>query len=108
MDRFESVLEAHCETQLNTPDLCAAIGVPERTLRIYCAASLGMSPGSYIRLRRLNLVRVQLQRADPDTRSVAGIAKQFGFSELGRFAAVYRGIFGEAPSATLWGPHKPP
>ena len=45
-----------------------------------------MSPGQYARLRRLNLVRAALQRADPATASVSAIARQHGFSELGRFA----------------------
>jgi AraC-like DNA-binding protein len=108
MDRLETVLETHCSTQLDTRALCAAIDVPERTLRVYCAESLGMSPGSYVRLRRLNFARATLQRSDPATGSVAQTAKQYGFSELGRFAAVYRRVFGKPPSATLWGPHKLP
>ena len=62
-----------------------------------------MSPGQYERLRRLNLVRTALRRADPETASVTEIAKQHGFSELGRFAVAYRLLFGEAPSITLHG-----
>jgi AraC-like DNA-binding protein len=106
MDRFEMLLETHCQMRLYSRQLCAAVGVPERTLRVYCTDSLGMSPGSYVRLRRLNLARAMLQRSNPATGSVAETAKQYGFSELGRFAAVYRRAFGETPSATLWGPHK--
>jgi AraC-like DNA-binding protein len=108
MDRLETILEANCATQLDTHTLCAAIGVPERTLRVYCADTLGMSPGSYGRLRRLNLARATLRRSDPATLSVAETARQYGFSELGRFAAAYRRVFGERPSATLWAPHKLP
>jgi AraC-like DNA-binding protein len=62
-----------------------------------------MSPGQYARLRRLNLVRAALRRADPAATSIAEIARQYGFSELGRFAAAYRTAFGETPSATLRG-----
>jgi AraC-like DNA-binding protein len=62
-----------------------------------------MSPNQYIRLRRLNLVHVALQDADPATENVAKTARRYGFSELGRFAAVYRSVFGENPSTTLWG-----
>ena len=32
---------------------------------------------------------------------VAAIAARWGFSNLGRFAAMYRGEFGETPSMTL-------
>jgi AraC-like DNA-binding protein len=66
-----------------------------------------MSLGSYARLRRLNLVRRSLQRADPAIGSVAAIAKQFGLSELGHFARHIGGVFGETLSATLWSPAKP-
>jgi AraC-like DNA-binding protein len=83
------------------PELCVEIGVPERTLRLCCAEFLGMSPSRYLRLRRLNMVRTELRRADPATARVAEIARRYQFSELGRFAATYRAVFGEMPSDTL-------
>jgi AraC-like DNA-binding protein len=101
MIRFEEALSARMGRQPSMPELCAAIGVPERTLRICCAEFLGVSPGRYLRLRRLNMVRAALRGADPATARVAEIAQRFQFSELRRFAAAYRAIFGETPSATL-------
>jgi AraC-like DNA-binding protein len=101
MTRFESALRMDSDKPPSLPELCATIGVPERTLRDCCARVLGVSPGRYIRLKRLNLVHAELRRADPVTTSVAQIARRYRFSELGRFAAVYRRIFGEFPSATL-------
>jgi AraC-like DNA-binding protein len=99
--RFEDVLTAQPERQLQIPELCAAIGVPERTLRICCAEFLGMSPNRYVRLQRLNLVRAALRCVDSPTTTVAELARRYGFSELGRFAAIYRTVFGETPSTTL-------
>jgi AraC-like DNA-binding protein len=99
--RFESVLAGNFERQLQIPELCAAIGVPERTLRICCAEFLGMSPTRYVRLQRLNTVHAALQRAHFHKTTVKEIAKRYGFSELGRFAAIYRTVFGETPSTTL-------
>jgi AraC family ethanolamine operon transcriptional activator len=101
MARFEDHLSSHCYEQVPMPELCAAIDVPERTFRIRCVKSLGMSPGNYARLRRLNLVRNVLRRADPAATTVAEVARRHGFSELDRFAGAYRAVFGEAPSATL-------
>jgi AraC-like DNA-binding protein len=101
MGRFEAVLSTERDRQISTPELCAGVGVSERTLRTCCVAVLGMSPGSYVRLRRLGHVRTALTRADPATASIAEIARRHGFSELGRFAAAYRMAFGEAPSITL-------
>jgi transcriptional regulator GlxA family with amidase domain len=100
MVRFQAVLEKHGDTQLSTRELWAAVGVPTRTLTICCAEFLGMSPGKYVRLRRLNLVRAALRRA-PATASVSELARRYGFTELGRFAVAYRALFGEAPSTTL-------
>jgi AraC-like DNA-binding protein len=104
MVRFEETLAAQFHQPLRIPDLCAAIGVPERTLRMYCAKVLGMSPTRYLRLRRLNMVRTTLRRSDPEASSIAEVARSHGFSEMGRFAAIYRSTFGETPSTTLRGP----
>jgi transcriptional regulator GlxA family with amidase domain len=105
--RFEDVLAAHPERYLQISELCAAVGVPERTLRMCCAEFLGMSPNRYLRLRRLNMVRAVLRRTDSPPTSVEEAARCYGFSELGRFAAIYRTMFGEMPSATLQGARLP-
>jgi AraC-like DNA-binding protein len=101
ISRFEDVLAAHSGRHLKIPELCAAIGVPERILRICCAEVLGMGPSRYLRLRRLNMAHAALRRSDAATASVADVAREYGFSELGRFAAIYRTMFGETPSTTL-------
>jgi AraC-like DNA-binding protein len=101
MVRFEEAMTAHIGRHLPIPQLCADIGVPERTLRMCCAEFLGMSPTRYFLLRRLNMARSALQRADPANASVAEIARSCQFRELGRFAVTYRTTFGETPSATL-------
>jgi AraC-like DNA-binding protein len=101
MARFEKILASPEDVQRSMPEIAAAIRVSERTLRKCCGTFLGMSPGRYARLRRLNLARAALRRAVPATASVGAIAKQYGFTELGRFAVAYRTIFGETPSTTL-------
>jgi AraC-like DNA-binding protein len=103
MIRFEQVLASRGDRPLPVPELCAAVGVAERTLRACCAQFLSMSPQGYVRLRRLNLARSALMRTEPTAANVRTIARQYGFSELGRFAAAYRAVFGETPSATLRG-----
>src|SRR6266436_2281433 len=101
MVRFEEVLADHPNRQLHLPELCALIGVSERTLRSCCAEFLGISPSRYVLLRRLKQVRIALRDADPVRSNVADIARGDGFTELGRFAGAYRNAFGEAPSTTL-------
>ena len=101
MVRFEDTLGKRIDQKLNMGALCAEIGVPERTLRMCCAEFLGVSPTRYLLLRRLNKARAALRRADPSTTSVAEVARNHQFVELGRFAVTYRTTFGELPSATL-------
>ena len=75
---------------------------------IATVAALALTGVLYLILRRLNRVRRALLRADPATATVAEHARRHGFTELGRFAVIYRTVFGESPSTTLRrlrGPH---
>jgi AraC-like DNA-binding protein len=99
--KFEEYLEANPNTPLYLPEICAAIGAAERTLRVACEQHLGMGPIRYLALRRMHLVRRALSRATPSTTTVTKIATDYGFWELGRFSVNYRALFGETPSATL-------
>jgi AraC-like DNA-binding protein len=99
--RFEDIVAKDTERQLQMPELCRVIGVSERTLRTCCAEFLNMTPSRYIRLKHLNMVRAALRRADSLEATVGDLASSYGFSELGRFAGLYRTMFGETPSATL-------
>ncbi|SCB07376.1 Helix-turn-helix domain-containing protein [Bradyrhizobium shewense] len=101
MVRFEEALSKRIDQNLNMPTLCAEIGVAERTLRMCCAEILGVSPTRYLLLQRLNKARAALQRADPSKASVAEVARNHQFLELGRFSVTYRTTFGESPSTTL-------
>ena len=96
--RFEEFLEANPDTPLYLTEICAAIGVAERTLRVACEEHLGMGPIRYLSLRRMHLVRRGLLRADPSTATVRRLATDHGFWELGRFSVAYRTLFGETPS----------
>jgi AraC-like DNA-binding protein len=102
--RLEDAFAANRGRVLYLPELCAAAGVPARTLEAYCREYLGMGPRRYLWLRRMHLVRRALIAADRRHMSVTGIANDHGFTELGRFAVHYRTLFGEVPSATLQRP----
>jgi transcriptional regulator GlxA family with amidase domain len=102
--RFEEFLEANPNTPLYLPEICAAIGAAERTLRAACEERLGMGPIRYLTLRRMHLVHRALVRTPPSTATVTQVATDHGFWELGRFAVAYRELFGEPPSATLQRP----
>jgi AraC-like DNA-binding protein len=99
--RFKEFLEANPNTPLYMPEICAAVGAAERTLRVACEEHLGMGPIRYLALRRMHLVRRALLQANPWRTTVTRIATDHGFWEMGRFSGAYRALFGETPSATL-------
>jgi AraC-like DNA-binding protein len=101
MVRFEEVLATHPYRKLRLAEVCRGFGVSDRMIHSFCLTFLGISPQRYIRLRRLHLVHAAILRADGERVRVAELARRAGFTQLGRFAALYRGTFGETPSTTL-------
>ncbi len=99
--RFEDFLATNPDRPLYLTEICAAIGVAERTLRASCEEHLGMGPIRFLTLRRMHLVRRTLLREDPSRSTVTRIVTDHGFWELGRFSVAYHTLFGEPPSATL-------
>jgi AraC-like DNA-binding protein len=79
MGRFHRAVEEDREQPLYIPELCATIGVPDRTLRVCCQEQLGMSPKRYLLLRRMNLARRALHDGSPATMTVTQVAAQYGF-----------------------------
>ena len=77
------------------------MGVSERILRTACEEHLGLGPIRYLFLRRMHLVRRALLHADSATATVARVATDHGFWELGRLSVAYRALFGKSPSETL-------
>ena len=83
--RLEQLLAEKANTQLHLAEICGAIGVPERTLRVSCQKQLGMGPIRYLWLRRMHLARGALLKADASKTTVTSIATARGFWELGKF-----------------------
>jgi len=99
--RFEDFLAEHPDRPLHLSEICAGIGVAERTLRASCEEHLGMGPIRFLTLRRMHLARRALVHAEPTETTVTRIVTDHGFWQLGRFSVAYRALFGESPSDTL-------
>jgi AraC-like DNA-binding protein len=84
--RFEDFLAENPDRPLYLTEICAAIGVAERTLRASCEEHLGMGPIRYLALRRMHVVQRALLHSDPSRSTVTQIVTDHGFWELGRFS----------------------
>jgi AraC-like DNA-binding protein len=101
MQRFHRVAAEHPDQPLYIPEICKAIGVSERTLRVCCQEQLGTSAKHFLLVRRMHLARRDLTRATRKTTTVTEVATRYGFWQFGQFAGAYKSIFGERPSVTL-------
>lgn len=97
---MRALLEDNIESSMTITDLCARMGVRERTLYLACQEAFGKPPKRLLHEFRLNAVKRQLSQPSELT-DVTSVALRFGFLHLGRFAAEYRNQFGEQPSQTL-------
>jgi transcriptional regulator GlxA family with amidase domain len=102
VERIEAYARSHMATSVPIAELCRVAGLSERGLRNAFYRVRGMSPKRSLRAERLRGARRALAGGH-GSRTVTGVATSYGFYELGRFAAVYRESFGEAPSQTLRG-----
>jgi AraC-like DNA-binding protein len=83
------------------PEICVEAGISQRALQHACHESFGLSPQRLLQLFRYHSSRVELLEADCRSTSVRDVAQANGFFQPGRFAAGYKAVFGESPSATL-------
>ena len=96
----EESLETHIAAPVYIADLCKLTGASERTLRNAFHTVYGIGPTRYLMQRRLANARRALREANAGD-TVTSIATRHGLWDLGRFAADYRMLYGEPPSATL-------
>lgn len=93
-------LRGDFKTVFSMGDLCWTAGISERSLQYAFQETFGMTPFQFIKRRRLHAVRQVLINSSYNENNVSQVAAEFGFYELGRFAADYRQLFGELPSVT--------
>lgn len=94
-------VHAHVHLPLSPTDIAEKVGLSPRGLQQAFQRQLGMTPTEYLRVLRLDRVRIELEHLSPEEVSVGDVAARWGFTHAGRFAANYTARFGEQPSATL-------
>lgn len=97
----DRLIREHQGEGITVAALCRWLGVSLRTLQYAFGAQTGVSPKQYINAARLNAVRKYLRRPEAAGEAIVDAANAHGFWHMGQFAADYRRLFGENPSATL-------
>ena len=100
VDRIDDLLRSDPTARPNCDWLADQTGASARTLQTAVRSICDLSTQSYVRLRRLWLVRRQLRTGAPAL-TVKAAALAHGFVHMGEFSETYRKTFGELPSETL-------
>jgi AraC-like DNA-binding protein len=82
-------------------EVCNRLKVSRRSLHRAFNETLGVGPVTFLRRKRLCSIHTALRQGDPRVTTIAEVAMQYGFVNLGRFSGDYRTMFGEYPSQTL-------
>lgn len=99
LKRAMDYMHANAGANIGIADIAREAGTSLRALQAAFQQFKDTTPLNYLRTIRLQGARRALK--DPAcSRSVAEIARDWGFSHMGRFAALYRQSFGEMPSGT--------
>lgn len=109
--RAQEFIDASGSTPVHISQLTTALRVSRRSLERAFDEVLAISPGRYLRNKRLCEARILLRERAGRPTTVADVAFMLGFSDFGRFSGYYRSLFGENPSDTLkrpWPNKKPP
>lgn len=96
----EHYMREHARQAPTVGEVAQAVGVSARGLSSAFRHFRSTTPMAFLREVRLDGVRRALIAA-PDGATVASIAEQWGYANLGAFAARFRARFGEYPSALL-------
>lgn len=95
------IIESEAHLPLTLSSIAARSHASVRSLQQGFQRHLDTSPMAYLREVRLRRAHQTLVESDPSTVTVAAVAYQWGFANLGRFASAHAKRYGEAPSVTL-------
>lgn len=97
--RITEYIDKHIKTNISVQELMAISNMSERALYYLFREVQGTTPLAFIRRRKIEHLQRELYDHH-STRNITQIAMDYGFTNLGRFADLYRKQVGELPSET--------
>jgi AraC-like DNA-binding protein len=104
--KVEDHIEAGGSKPFHISEICSRLHVSRRTLHRAFHDAVGLGPVAFLRSKRLCVVHETLRNSDPIKTTVAQVAIEHGFVNLGRFSGDYYSLFNEYPSQTLGVRHR--
>jgi AraC-like DNA-binding protein len=101
VDTAVEIIEADAHLPLTVSLIAARSRGSVRSLQQGFHREMEMTPMAYVREVRLRRAHRALRDSDPSVTTVASIAHQWGFTNLGRFAEAHAARYGEPPAVTL-------
>lgn len=92
---------ANAHLPIGPLEMAGAVHLSVRSLQHALRRYRETTPSAVLQSIRLTRVRDQLHISEPPLVSVAEVAREWGFIQLGRFAGQYKTKFGESPRETL-------
>lgn len=99
--KVEDYLDLAGTVPVHIFEICSKLNVSRRTLHRAFQDGLGIGPVAFLQRRRLCDVHSAIRDSDPARTTIAEIALQHGFLNVGRFSGYYRSLFDEYPSQTF-------
>lgn len=96
-----SFIHRHTTEDIGINDVAAAVHLTPRAVQYLFRRQLDTTPTEYMRRIRLRRAHLDLTAATAGTSTVTEIALRWGFAHTGRFAVLYRQIYGQSPHTTL-------
>ncbi|MFE8646313.1 helix-turn-helix domain-containing protein [Sphingomonas sp. NCPPB 2930] len=102
---YQFVLDHLADPSLSVRMMATKAGVTERSLQTVFRAHVGMTPAEFIRRRRMERIREELETAASHGAhvNVQEVAARWGVSNRSTLAYNYRQVYTESPTQTLQG-----
>ncbi|WP_309065025.1 helix-turn-helix transcriptional regulator [Microbacterium sp.] len=98
--RAVEYMDSHAHEPITVDDVARAVHISTRGLQYAFRRALDTTPTAHLRRVRLDGAHRDLRNAGP-AETVSAIARRWGFSNITRFAAAYRTVYGRSPRETL-------
>lgn len=103
LKRAVEYIESNATNDISLADIANAVHVTPRAVQYMFRRHLETTPLQYLRRLRLHQAHQDLLASDRAHDSVTAIAAKWGFMHTGRFAVLYRQVYGQSPHTTLRG-----